>query len=115
MPRLPRKVRQEGMKAPPSKRKAPVEPITEPTRGLREQIRVRCPCCGMLPEDYRLLGGPYPLEVKLQVFGGSTPSSTGKMRDRRGVMDYTDKPELSEEWKEKLREKLQAALDMLGE
>jgi len=82
---------------------------------IQERLRVRCPCCGSLPEEERIKLGPYELEVQLQRFGGSFKSPTGRMKSRRGYMDYEPQPQMLEEWRGILREKLQAALDLLGE
>ncbi len=106
MPKLTRKQRQSPAKAPTKQApraaaKAP-EPPAAVERKITERVRVRCPVCGMLPEDFRIERGPYNLEVKMQQFGG----------DR--YMKYEERPDLIEDWKPTLIQKIRAALQLLG-
>ena len=104
MPKITRKQRQSKAKEPVEPpAAAPPEPAATPAQQLTERVRVRCPCCGMLPEDFRISGGPYPFEVKIQQFGGNA------------FIRYNDHPELIDQWKPIIIEKLKAALQLLGE
>ncbi|MCL6558128.1 MAG: hypothetical protein K6U74_04865 [Firmicutes bacterium] len=83
---MPRKKHSEYFAQPEEAKKPRREGIQEeltrtPWWQVREELRIRCPLCGMLPEAWRLDDAPYEVEVQLQRFGGKTP-------DGRGYMEY---------------------------
>jgi hypothetical protein len=130
MPKETRKARRAKKAKPAPPPPAPVEKIpaevfAEPVLwGVELKTVVRCPCCGRVGElsytsrsgvTVGISDGPYELEVSLQRFGGSMPSPTGAMKDRPGYIEYVPAPQLREEYLAMVREKLQAALDLLGD
>jgi len=57
--------------------------------------------------------GPYMAKRRLQQFGGSSPSATGEMRHRPGVMLWSDPASLTPGQKAMLKDRLTKALEML--
>ena len=86
------------------------------------RIRVRCPCCGSLPELERVKGlGEVEVQVFRQTFGGRVPRDKAegysKKRGTAGIMKYEDvtaeEPELVEEVKALWRKRLKVARSTL--
>ena len=51
---------------------------------MKERLRFRCPCCGMIADVDRLNGeGPYELELFIQRFGGKVKLTDDEKEDRR--------------------------------
>ena len=51
---------------------------------MKERLRFRCPCCGMIADVDRLHGeGPYELELFIQRFGGKVKLTDDEKEDRR--------------------------------
>ena|GEM_PF-4906435 len=74
---MPREKRAKARPAP-----APQVIATEELPPWRtvEKIRFWCPLCGMVADEDRLDGSPYPVKVKRHVFGGKLPGGAGFMR-----------------------------------
>lgn len=52
---------------------------------MGEQIRARCPLCGMICDSENLdRDDPYPFEVFLQEFGGKMPTTEEEREERKG-------------------------------
>lgn len=95
----------------------------EPTFTVRH---LRCPVCGLVvsleeketPVKHVIIGiegGPYEVVGRWQNFGGgSLPSHTGNIRERPGLMYWSDDEEITDDERQLLINKLQAALEMLG-
>lgn len=65
-----------GAKLPP----APPRLTPEPTWDVAEKLRFWCPLCGMVADIDRLNESPYPVQVKLQRYGGKLPDGRGFIR-----------------------------------
>jgi len=51
---------------------------------VKERLRFRCPCCGMIADVDRLNGeGPYELELFIQRFGGKVKLTEDEWKDRK--------------------------------
>ena len=51
---------------------------------MKERLRFRCPCCGMIADVDRLNGeGPYELELFIQRFGGKVKLTEDEWKDRK--------------------------------
>jgi len=51
---------------------------------VKERLRFRCPCCGMIADVDRLNGeGPYELELFIQRFGGKVKLTDDEREDRK--------------------------------
>lgn len=58
---------------------------------MKEKLRARCPCCGMMADVDRFEGGPHEVEVFIQRFGGKVGGSGAIGRGRApGMMEYLD-------------------------
>jgi len=109
---MSREKRKAKITAPAITPPGPTEPMPW---NITEEIHVTCPLCSLLAKGEFFEHGPYPIEVKLKRYGGSTPSPTGKIRARRGFMEYTDLPQLTGDWRRTLAKKLREALAVLEE
>ena len=109
---MPREKRKANAITPVARPPGPTESIPW---NIVEEIHVTCPVCSLLAKSDFFHHGPYPIEVKLKRYGGSSPSPTGKIRARRGFMEYTDLPDQVDDWRRMLVEKLQEALAALEE
>lgn len=89
MPRRPREVR----KPTRDKGKLPKPDIQEAavaTSHVREVLRFRCPCCGLMATAEHLGNAPYEPALFLQRFGGRLPHS------KTGYMEYVPLTEAAE-------------------
>ncbi len=62
---------------------------------MREKLRFRCPCCGMIADLDRLDTGPYKIQVFSQKFGGKVAGDHKGRGKAKGYMKYTNITRLS--------------------
>ena len=121
MPRLPRKRR--GLQAaapPPPTKKTRARPVSSMTQGYDF---VRCILCGVMAHRDRFVtpktgdvvgidSGPYEPIARRQEFGGRRPREEGEAP--RGAMSWSGISSADHETLVLLRERTQAALEMLN-
>ncbi len=118
MPKTTRRTRRRAEK--PSERVAPGgsgRTFIGPSHAATQDVEcLLCPLCGLTSakSNPRLqLGialGPFAPIARMQHYGGSLPSPTGRMRDREGIMIWDPPHPISEDEKDLLITKLRAAL-----
>ena len=80
---------------------------------MREKLRGRCPCCGMIADLSRFNSPtPYKIQIFLQkfggkVFGGKVPGDNKGRGKAKGFIKYTDvtksRSDIVKEIKERVR------------
>lgn len=113
---MPRQVREEMVSATSS----PV--ITGPVPwGTVEVRHLACPTCSLMARVEFIRRGPYGTYARMQRFGGSLPSPTGKMADRTTYMKWSEPEDLTlqeltvlEANLGKAQEQIKAMLDARG-
>lgn len=83
----------------------------EPTQDVQH---LRCPLCGLTAREDDIVHGPYDPEARMQHFGGSLPSPSGRMRGRQGIMVWDPSEPVNEAQRAMLIKQAQAVLVKLG-
>lgn len=96
----------------PIKKEDPVTRISEVT--TQEVLHYKCPVCGLMGKEEAIAEGPYESFTRVQIYGGSLPSPDGRMKKRRGIMDWFPKEDLTKEQRLLLIKQLKQAIILLG-
>lgn len=94
--------------------KAPVAPAISVPTGVTQVARhLICTQCGLVALEERYRNGPYESKSRIQRYGGSLVSPTGRMGDRPGVIIWELPEDLTAADIQLLLEKLAQAQDLL--
>lgn len=94
--------------------KAPVVPAINVLTGVTQVARhLICTQCGLVALEERYRNGPYESKSRIQRYGGSLVSPTGRMGDRPGVIIWELPEDLTAADIQLLLEKLAQAQDLL--
>ncbi len=113
---MPKRKRSERQTAPAPLETAAQEAVLDYSLQYAHAVRhIKCPLCGLQARVDLLDNGPYRPTSRVQRYGGTIPSTTGRMKDRPGVMKWDGPLELTGAERDMLLGKLRAALNLLGE
>lgn len=74
---------------------------------MKEQIRCKCPLCGMMFNESHLNSTPYKIKVFIQQFGGKVAGNIKGRGKAKGFIKYTDVTKSHPEIIRKIREKIE--------
>ncbi len=94
MPKLSR-AKQRKLDNIEVKKLEPPPPAALQGPGIRDVRHIKCPVCGLMARDDLIEHGPYVPEARVQHYGGTLPSPTGKMADRPGVLYWDPKKHIT--------------------
>ena len=89
--------------------------VTAAAAPTQEARHLRCPTCSLMAREDLIRGGPYTPYVRMQRYGGTVASPTGRRRGMVGVMIWEPPEPTTDEDIEDLARNLRAGLVILGE
>ena len=94
--------------------KMTVPPVTTAPTGVTQVVRhLVCPLCSLTAREGLFHGGPHESRSRIEYYGGSLPSPTGRMTDRPGIIIWDPPEPLTQSDVSLLLEKISQAEDLL--